>query len=482
MPLPTEYLLKLTICSGILTAYYWLVLRNSIFHRWNRFYLLGTVMVSLILPLLRFQFRNEQTLQNTTTYQILKTITTNDTWFETSFQPASNTAMDFSAENIITAIYWLVSLFILLGFLKALLQIQALYKQNRAWKTENLIFVDTDAKGTPFSFFHIVFWNRNISVASKEGQQILAHELVHIREWHSIDKLLLNVLLVIFWINPFFWLIRKEVSIIHEFIADKKSITDGDGSALALMILTTAFPNQKKAFINPFFYSPIKRRILMLSKKTNPKASYFSRILILPMLFALFTAFSVKMNPDESNDFSDAIRKGKDLTGSVEIKLMNSNEHQHSAVTSSNNKSETNAIVERINITATNRQSATKETSKRKIVLDTIIIPKGTEIYSTAESLPQFPGGDAAWDRHLQKVLKENIEELINAGIKGTCEVEFIVTPTGQVTNLRPTYKENSKLAQVLMSAIINGPRWIPGINNGKKVYFQTKKSLTLHY
>ena len=99
---------------------------------------------------------------------------------------------------------------------------------------------------------------------------------------------------------------------IHEFIADRKSVKDSDASALAAMILTAAFPGHTLSLTNPFFYSPIKRRLLMLSKLQNPKVGYISRLLLLPLLTFLFTAFAVKI---KENDRSSSIpRLEKQLT------------------------------------------------------------------------------------------------------------------------------------------------------------------------
>lgn len=301
MHLLTEYLLKVIICSGVLTAYYWLALRNRIFHQWNRFYLLVAVLLSLTLPLVKFQIGYTTETSTANSYKVLETITTSETWFEAEQQPVYEKPELITPERISTLFYILVSLSILAGFISAFFQIYSLFKKYRHWKTGELVFIDTDAKGTPFSFFNYIFWNSNIAFESEQGQQIFAHELVHIKEKHSLDKLLINLLLVVLWINPFFWLIRKELSMIHEFIADKKAVQNQDSAVLAAMILTAAFPGHQLALTNPFFHSPIKRRLLMLSKLKNPKASYFSRLLLLPLLSILVTAFTIKINRAEKN-------------------------------------------------------------------------------------------------------------------------------------------------------------------------------------
>src|SRR5690606_18186910 len=122
----------------------------------------------------------------------------------------------------------------------------------------------------------------------------------HVTEKHSADKLFLHLVLIFCWCNPFFWLIRREMSMVHEFIADSKAIEDQDTTAFAAMLLHAAYPQQASGLTSRFFSSSIKRRLFMLTKKTNPRFSYLSRILALPLFALIFTAFSIKtqVSPD----------------------------------------------------------------------------------------------------------------------------------------------------------------------------------------
>ena len=112
----------------------------------------------------------------------------------------------------------------------------------------------------------------------------------------------MNVVLLFFWINPFFWLMRKELSMIHEFIADKEALEDNDINAFAEMVLQTVYPGQNFSITNNFFYSPLKRRIMMFTKNKNPKASYISRLLVLPLIAIVFFAFTLKMKTVSSQN------------------------------------------------------------------------------------------------------------------------------------------------------------------------------------
>ncbi len=304
-----EYLLKVILCSALLTGYYWFALRNKLFHAWNRFYLLASVVIAFGLPFLKIPFLQEEQQQGLPAYQILQSITTDEVWFEETTTTAAVKQSFFSAENVSLLLYLLVSFITLIILLIAIIRIIRLIKKYQHWKINNLVFVDTDAKGTPFSFLSFVFWNREIDFNSEQGQQIFAHELVHVKQKHSWDKLFINIVLIFFWSNPFFWLIRKELTMIHEFIADEQSVKDHDTASFAAMIIATAFPGYNMPLTNPFFYSPIKRRLQMLSKLQNPKIGYISRLLLLPLLIFLFTAFAVKIKETSRTSSIPALEK-----------------------------------------------------------------------------------------------------------------------------------------------------------------------------
>jgi TonB-dependent SusC/RagA subfamily outer membrane receptor len=109
----------------------------------------------------------------------------------------------------------------------------------------------------------------------------------------------MQLILIVGWFNPFFWLLRKELDMIHEFIADKKSVENGDAASLAQMLLTTAYPGQQFSLTNPFFFSPIKRRLKMLTTVKNPSFSYARRIVVLPLLSIVVLLFAFRAKEEK---------------------------------------------------------------------------------------------------------------------------------------------------------------------------------------
>jgi TonB-dependent SusC/RagA subfamily outer membrane receptor len=280
------YLLKVILCSGILFSYYHLVLRNKAFHQWNRFYLLGAVVVSLTVPLIKFTVE-----QTPDTAPFLFTTTQSADVFVLHIQKSSPS---ITAEQWIMIAYAVVSLGILMLLLRSLITIHKIIKQHQVHIIDNIRFVDTEVKGTPFSFLQYIFWNHAINLNTETGKQIFQHELVHVRERHTLDKLFLQIVLCLFWCNPFFWLVRRELTMIHEFIADKKAVKEYGTKAFAAMILQTVYPQHYNALTNSFFQSSIKRRIAMITKINNPRWSYIRRILALPLLTVTMLFFTLR--------------------------------------------------------------------------------------------------------------------------------------------------------------------------------------------
>lgn len=315
-----QYLLKVFLCSGLLYLYYQLALKDRAFHHWNRFYLLAAVLLSLTLPLLQF------TLFPHKSEGLVYTVQSAENYLEAITVSAASPAL--TAEQTVFLSYALVSIGLLLALVVALWRIHKLLQRYSGQRLHNVRFVNTAEPGTPFSFLKTVFWNREISLQSETGQQIFQHELVHVKERHTLDKLFLQAVLILFWCNPFFWLIRRELSFVHEFIADKKAVGEKGTAALSAMILQAVYPQRYNSIVNPFFQQSIKRRLAMLTKIQNPALAYVGRVVALPVMAAVVFAFTVRADvkdetPLRLNTFvpvTDTLPKASKQVASVDVR------------------------------------------------------------------------------------------------------------------------------------------------------------------
>ena len=144
----------------------------------------------------------------------------------------------------------------------------------------------TNLESAPFSFFRDLFWKNSILLNSDLGRQILKHEMVHIEQKHTYDKVFMELATGIFWINPIFWLIKKEINLIHEYLADNKAVKHMDTKAFAQMLLASHFSGTVIPATSPFLSSNLKKRLKML-QKPKTRFGYAHRILALPIVFTL---------------------------------------------------------------------------------------------------------------------------------------------------------------------------------------------------
>jgi TonB-dependent SusC/RagA subfamily outer membrane receptor len=284
------YVLKSIALSGICFGYYTLFLKNTLLHQYNRFYLLATLLISLVGPFVQldfFQVNEDQVagIGQTMIYlnQIQRT------------PEVQQTDWNFIALSISAGISTLLLAYLAFGIIK----IYQIKRTHQVKSSDGIEIIETDLENAPFSFLNLLFWKKSIDLSSEHGQKIFQHELAHIRQKHSYDRLFCQLTASIAWFNPLHWLIQKELQNIHEFIADREAIQHGDVQTFAKMMLQSHYGNE---FLNPshsFYYSSLKRRIMLLTTSKNPKYVYFRKVSVLPILAAAMALFSIQVNAQE---------------------------------------------------------------------------------------------------------------------------------------------------------------------------------------
>jgi len=278
------YLVKSMIYSGIFFGYYTLFLKNTIYHAYNRYYLLAAMALSLYFPIVTI------TISPISKEQVAAT-------------PALKYFMYGSTAPIQEVIIpWeivtmgSISTLLLCYLAYSVIRIFRLKAMNARKQMGDFTFIETDLEEAPFSFFSNLFWKKSISLEDENGQKMLQHELTHIREKHSWDRLFSQLICSIFWMNPFNWIMQKELQNIHEFIADRDAVGAGEVDSFAKMLLQTYYGNH---FLNPshsFYYSSIKRRIIMLTTSQAPKYAYLRRVAVLPLVAISLVLFSIQLS------------------------------------------------------------------------------------------------------------------------------------------------------------------------------------------
>ena len=285
------YLLKSMILSGIFFGYYTLFLKNTIYHVYNRFYLLASMALSLAIPFFKLSMFSVTEEQAAGAKQLLIYLT----------QLPASLVQEAYIDWEIIVIAVISSLFVCY-LVYSVVRIFRLKAMNSKTQMGEFTFIETDLDEAPFSFFSNLFWKKSISIEDECGRKILQHELSHIREKHSWDRLFSQLICSVFWMNPFNWIIQKELQNIHEFIADRDAVGTGEVDAFAKMLLQTYYGNH---FLNPshsFYYSSIKRRIIMLTTSNVPKYAYLRKVAVLPMLAFILALFSIQLSAQEAKE------------------------------------------------------------------------------------------------------------------------------------------------------------------------------------
>lgn len=289
------YFGKMILCSAVMFAYYLLFLKDKTFHHYNRYYLLFSVVISMILPLVKVSYFTIETNKNL--YLLLSRF--NETQNQTN-------NYDITIYSIFYTIIGVVSVILLIRLIVGIIRIQSIKKQFPNETIDGIKFYQTNLNNAPFSFFRNLFWKKSIDINSPVGQQILKHEMVHIEQKHSWDKLLMQVSKSVFWFNPVFYFINKEINLIHEYLADKKAVKKSDTKAFAQMLLESHFSGSVIPVTSPFLSSNLKKRLTMLTKNQT-KYSYARKLFALPILFFMVFAYMVNAKNKEITETNKAI-------------------------------------------------------------------------------------------------------------------------------------------------------------------------------
>ncbi|RPI99553.1 MAG: hypothetical protein EHM31_09955, partial [Candidatus Aminicenantes bacterium] len=219
MPDLALYLIRSGAYLALFYALYWLVLRRETFFALNRVFLLGSAALSLALPLLRVPS------------PFFKTVV-----YASALPAYAGTAAvapparDAGLLGVLSIVYAAGAGSLLLLFLVRLVRIALLVGRCGCVRQRGLRIVLCGHPGESFSFFNFVFLNKS-NVPEGDMDRILAHELAHVRQFHSFDIVFSELLTVIQWFNPFVWPYKSSLRETHEYLADRAVVAQGCGLA-----------------------------------------------------------------------------------------------------------------------------------------------------------------------------------------------------------------------------------------------------------
>jgi TonB family protein len=450
-------------------------LRKETYFRANRIFLLFSVIFSLLLPLLNIPVYAPQTnliaeVRITPYQNLLETVIVGSQGLSETVETA------VVSSSIIIWLYLVGTVIFLLLFLFRSVQIWQLIKSSEVKTLDGYKLVVVNSSISPFSFLKYIFISRNFK--DKEGhQRMLQHEMEHVKQGHTFDVLILEILIIFQWFNPFIWILRRAIRENHEYLADKAVLLRGVRPEEYKQLLLSQFIGGPLMATSHFNYSLVKNRIYMMTKIESSKlafARFLPGLLLATGLVIMFacepknnsvwyfvndTAPSVISEAETKNTIS-AVFNGDTLsfTGS-DADLSKVEEFISSARLSSVREEGGNLMYV---VKATNEQIA--ETLTHPEVSNT-----SGQVFFIVEKMPEFPGGEAA----LRNFIASNVQYPQSAqanGIQGRVYVQFIVTSNGSVADATIARGVDPLLDREALRVVRSLPRWKPGQQRGMAV------------
>lgn len=296
-----QYLLNVTAIWMLSLTVFDVFLRRETFHGNNRYYLLSTFLMGIVLPF--FTLQQQATLPNGTTSQpIMQAAAIKGDIIRT----VTPSTPSFNLELILWFCYGTGALIMLCLLLREVFVLARLYKQGVKTKEHGWIIIETGKNTSPFSIFGYLFVGTRQQYSTDEWNTILRHEWQHKEQWHFIDLVIMQLSKVIFWFHPFVYIYYNRLSLVHEFQADH--VAADKANEYGQFLVEQSMLQTAPSITHSLNRSPIKNRMYMLTHKSAvmAKAKF---VLVLPLVIVSFTCFT-------KNAFSDdkMILRGNKLT------------------------------------------------------------------------------------------------------------------------------------------------------------------------
>ncbi len=423
------YILKSAACLAVFYLFYKLLMSRDTFHRFNRFALLGLLVLSSVLPLVEVSVNRPAPVHETmlTLEQLLLLA---DVQAEGEVVAQPTTALWV---RVALLVYLVGIVFFAVRNLWSLGRLAVLLRRGRLerladWlpgRMENVRLVVHNHDIAPFSWMRCIVLSRKD--LEENGREILIHELAHIRNHHSWDLLLADLCIFVQWFNPAAWLLKQELQTIHEYEADETVLREGvDAKKYQMLLIKKAVGTRLYSMANSFNHSSLKKRItMMLKEKSNPWARV-KYLYVLPLAALAVSAFARPEVSAVADELSSA--KVNDLVTSMKT-----------------NQAETASV-------------AVKDT-----------LTPDESVFEVVEQMPEFPGGY----KEMMKYIEQNMrypEEAKKAGTQGRVVVQFLVNKNGAISDVSVLHSVDRLLDAEAVRLVRSMPKWKPGMQKGKAV------------
>lgn len=302
-----QYIIQVVAFQLLFLVTYDLFLKKETFFNWNRAYLICSSLVSFLLPFIKIESFQHAVPQEyiillpeivLTPHKTVETMVPSWNWYLILGIVVSSILFCYKISQLVQL------------KLKGIIVHQGSYK-----------IIKLPNSTLAFSIFNYVFVGNDIQ--EEKLEDILSHELVHIREKHSLDLLYFEVLRILCWFNPLVYIYQKRISELHEFIADATVVKHKNKTDYYEKLLAEVFQTQHFSFTNQFFkHSLIKKRIRMLAKQKSRQILKLKYLVFIPVIVVslLYTSCeeSTVTNSEDNKEVVDVQAKKQLLQQLIE--------------------------------------------------------------------------------------------------------------------------------------------------------------------
>lgn len=400
------YLIQVNIALALFYLLYAIVLKRDTFLRLRRFFFLSVIIFSLLYPFFTISALSDiLTFRSSDFQEATTTVIIGEPGMAMVIEEEVVAPVSIPWEDILSLFYIVVTLIFTLRFISQLISIYRVWVKSEKQIVSGIPVCQLKDEITPFSFFSLIFIHTG-KHSETELSQILLHEHTHVRQWHSIDIMLIELLCLFLWWNPFVWLMKREMAMNLEYLADNGVLREGvDSREYQYHLLRLTYHETAVQIVNNFNVSQLKQRIMMMNKAKSPTLTLAKYFLIIPLFFLFITANSVYAAQNE-----DKTVAAHDLPE--------------------------------------------PPPGKKQADID--------EFFVVVEEPPEFPGGSEA----MMKFLAENIRYPVEAqknGIQGRVICNYVVMKDGSINNVEVIRGVDPLLDAEAIRIIESMPKWKPG-------------------
>ena len=433
------YLIKINVALMLLYGFYRLTVSRDTFFGLRRLTLWLIYAVVLMVPALNLEYW----VRDTPTMVSMANVYA-DTFYPVVVVKAQASGITWM--DMLLGIYWVGVAVLSLRLVWQLFSIIRLAVISRKQEVEGITVHLLRGEGSPFSFFRWVFMYPS-TMEGKQLHEVMVHECTHVSGLHSLDTLFSELFSIACWFNPFAWLMKQEVRMNLEYLADESVLSDGNArKSYQYHLLGLAYrqPNESTKIANNFNLLPLKKRIKMMNKRRTSeigKAKYF---LFAPLAGVLLMVSNIEC---VAREIGEQIPEVAEVQQKAEQAL-----NADVAVANPMAKAEAELKAE----AKTSDATAPADTTK-------------SVVYDIPETMPYFPGGQVL----MLKYLADNIKypaSAVKAKKQGRVIVTFIVQKDGSVTHAKIAKSIDPELDAEALRVVKGMPKWTPGTQNGKPV------------